>query len=403
MNTVLTQLLQYFDIIYIDHKKENNNNNNNNSQKEQKDPENDININNNNEKLFNFKRNENNRINIEFALWIVSIFVNILTSCNNNDENNLYKMLILIFNDTLMSLLFDCIVIAPASIGYKVALMVSEIIEMYPKQNPFQNLKKDLFETAKLCNDLCSDKIKYEKNNNNNNNNNNSQKEQKDPENDININNNNEKLFNFKRNENNRINIEFALWIVSIFVNILTSCNNNDENNLYKMLILIFNDTLMSLLFDCIVIAPASIGYKVALMVSEIIEMYPKQNPFQNLKKKTLYITVKHVTVISNVLQDLHQNNEIATDLIIGLTKLMLSITSCNYHHEYSIDLNSMGSWFESVYSTYSALKWFSIKNKNNRNSETLQFLSPNFYSKLYENISSWQQIKENNNNKKKK
>merc|ERR1711991_404129 len=75
----------------------------------------------------------------------------------------------------------------------------------------------------------------------------------------------------------------------------------------------------------------------------------------------------------------------------------------CNYHHSYKLDLLSM-SWFQSCYSLYNTLKWFSIQNIEKRNASNLQFLAPGFYSKLYKTIESWAEIidkknDDNNNN----
>ena len=224
--------------------------------------------------------------------------------------------------------------------------------------------------------------------------------------------------------------------IVSIFVSILTKIDPEKDGAryLYKMLVLVFNDTLMSLLCDCIVVAPAAIGMKAALTVSRIIEMYPKENPFENVKRSllrtsklctdlcnetqfgsakrkksapsllsvetedesedpVLSVSVKHIVVIANVLQELHHSGEAASDVIIALTQLMLSITSCNYHHECdAMDLLSM-DWFRAVLSTYTAMKWFSIKNARKRTASTLQFMSPSFYSKLYDRVASWSEV----------
>ena len=239
-----------------------------------------------------------------------------------------------------------------------------------------------------------------------------------------------------RHSQGKAINIEFALWIVSIFVAILNKVDGHKEaakhEYLYKMLVLVFNKTLMSLLFDCIVIAPAAIAVKVALMVSQIIEKYPKENPFQSVKRKLLQtsklctdlrskmdvgpkwayhtparrlqvdtalevesespvlsISVKHITVIANVLQEMHHSSDSVNDVIIVLTQLMLSITSCNYHHEHQIELLTL-DWFRSVSSTYTALRWFSLKNPNERTAASLQFMAPFFYCKLYDNMSSW-------------
>ena len=278
-----------------------------------------------------------------------------------------------------------------------------------------------------LMNTVLSRLLKYFDNiqNDNYNNNNNKKKKKNNKNNDDNNNNDDDEktpLFEFKNGEN--INIEFVLWIVSMFVKILTADSklNNNKNKLYKMLILIFNDTLMSLLFDCIVIAPTKIGVKVALMVSQIIEMYPKKHPLEKLKislfdtiklcdnvyygrnndncgnnnnneeELELCIKIKHIKVIGNVLQEIHSSCEIATDNTNVLIQLMLSITSCNYHHSYKLDLLSM-SWFQSCYSLYNTLKWFSIKNIEKRNASNLQFLAPGFYSKLYKTIESWNEI----------
>merc|ERR1719411_1855116 len=70
----------------------------------------------------------------------------------------------------------------------------------------------------------------------------------------------------------------------------------------------------------------------------------------------------------------------------------MLSIISCNYHHPHTLDLTAM-PWFQSVYSTYTALKWLAIEDKDKRTASSLQFLSPSFYTKLYETLSSWHEL----------
>jgi len=85
----------------------------------------------------------------------------------------------------------------------------------------------------------------------------------------------------------------------------------------------------------------------------------------------------------------MHHSRESVSDVIIALTQLMLSVTSCNYHHQYQMELLSM-DWFRGVSATYTALKWFSMKNDDKRNASSLQFTAPIFYNKLYDHISSW-------------